>query len=317
MRRNFTAKQIAAQRKFAAAARAGEFGRNPKDDRMYEAIKKTESVLGKGLTKAKSIAAATVRVFQREKNPRRKNKTIIHTRKVKIISANPRRRNVTTAQTLVIYGTAEKTPQGWKIGGQTIEQGKGVVLISRKGFYLDKATGTVYSKRVKNAAGYKDEGGVFHPIRERTRSNPTVKSIREKFTGTQSRKSTMMNAPKGTPSMLAKLGRLISIKTARVHIKPSRKNPANAVWLCADENGRLHLCTSGNRLVDGGAQSFGEVHEIEYEACKPHLGQLKPTIFVHKMGEEGGNRPELISDGDGGLKFKGGSYHIASEGIID
>jgi hypothetical protein len=40
-------------------------------------------------------------------------------------------------------------------------------------------------------------------------------------------------------------------------------------------------------------------------------------IFFHKMGEEGGRRPELVADGKGGLKFKGGSYKIASEGIRD
>jgi hypothetical protein len=89
------------------------------------------------------------------------------------------------------------------------------------------------------------------------------------------------------------------------------------VWLCADASGRLHLCTTGGALFDGAAQDFGEVREIEYEAAKPHLGYKNPTIFFHRMGEEGGARPHLIADGKGGLKFKGGAYKIKSEGITD
>jgi hypothetical protein len=77
----------------------------------------------------------------------------------------------------------------------------------------------------------------------------------------------------------------------------------------------LHLCTTGARLIEGPARSFGEVREVEYEAIKPHLGHKRPTIFFHKLGEEGGRRPELIADGQGGLKFKGGDYTIEAEGI--
>ena len=105
------------------------------------------------------------------------------------------------------------------------------------------------------------------------------------------------------------------IKAKKATIKPSTKNPAGIVWLCADATGKLHLCTSGARLVDGPARSFGEVSQIEYEAVKPHLGHPRPTIFFHKMGEEGGRRPELIADGQGGLKFKGGDYFITGDGV--
>lgn len=144
-----------------------------------------------------------------------------------------------------------------------------------------------------------------------------VRQLRESFTGLKSRQTAMMNAPKGTPANLAKLGKLISIKAAKGTIRPGRRNPSSTVWLCADARGKLHLCTTGDRLIDGPAQSFGEIREIEYEAIKPHLGHARPTIFFHKMAEEGGNRPELRADGAGGLKITGGTYYITPEGIRD
>jgi len=309
---------------------------------------------------------------------RARNKTIISKPK-RVIVLNPgkvvRRKVRNSYVNLVIRGTAEKTPQGWRVGKKTIPQGKGTVSVS-SGYYLDKATGTIFAKRTRNVAeGFYDASGVFHPIRSsadydggiagegggkprRTRSkkkraaarkasatarhrastkarkattarlasrslfrsvplkkkrNPPVRDLREKFTGTASRKTATMNASEGTPTSLAKLGKLILIKAERGTIKPA----SGTTWLCADAKGKLHLTTTAARLVDGPAQNFGEVSQIEYEASKPHLGHKRPTIFFHKMGEDGGKRPVLIADGKGGLKLRGGSYRIEREGIVD
>jgi len=277
---------------------------------------------------------------------------------------------------LVIKGTAEKTPQGWKVGKKVIAQGKGIASLS-SGYYLDKSTGMVFARRERNVAqGFFDGNGVFHPIRSsadydggtagetggkprRTRSkkkrastakasstarqraatkarkatttrlasrslfrstplkrakrNPSVKSIREDFTGMTSRKTATLNASNGAPKNLAKLGRLVLIKTEGGTIKPK----TGTTWLCADAKGKLHLATSAACLYEGDAQNFGKVSQVEYETSKPHLGHKTPTIFFHKMGEEGGQQPELIADGKGGLKFRGGSYKITREGIVD
>lgn len=153
-----------------------------------------------------------------------------------------------------------------------------------------------------------------NPVRTK-KASPKARAIREKFTGLKSRKTATLNAPRGTPANLAKLGKLVSITTKQGVIRPARRNPASTVWLCSDTKGRLHFATAGEQLIDGPKRSFGEVYEIEYETAKPHLGHKKPTIFFHKMGEEGGKRPELLADGEGGLKLRGGSYQIASEGI--
>lgn len=156
-----------------------------------------------------------------------------------------------------------------------------------------------------------------NPRSRAVKASKKVRTIREKFTGLKSRKTSVMNAPKGTPANLAKLGRLVSIKAEKGTLRPARRNPAQIVWLCADSRGKLHLCTTGDRLINGPAQSFGQIREIEYEAIKPHLGHKRPTIFFHEMGEEGGKRPELRADGAGGLKIQGGTYYITPEGIRD
>lgn len=355
---------------------------------------------------------------------------------------------------LVIMGHAKKTPSGWLLGGKTFKQGKGIVPASKRGYYLDLGTGTVFSKKARNVAqGFFDGNGVFHPIRSssdydagtagetgkkpiRTRSkkrktalkkasqtarlkaetkrrksttsrlasrslsksagilkgsgsrrqrnpryfaygidangrehdlavrvaqnktqtlawvkknypgykkyvvelsekfdfigpkggvkikrpkrvtakkNPSVKSIRKEFAGTVGKASDVF-APIGTPKNVAKLGKLLLIDTENATIKPT-----GIVYLCADSKGKLHLCGAKNvPIYSGAAQSFGQVKKLEYETAKPHLYPGQGTIqFWHKMGEESGNRPTLYADGKGGLKFRGGSYKITREGIVD
>lgn len=347
---------------------------------------------------------------------------------------------------LVIMGHAKKTPSGWSLGGKTFKQGKGIVPASRAGYYLDRATGTVFSKKARNVAQGAYYGSSFHPYRSspdydpaiagetggkprRTRSkkkraavkrairtatdkaetrqrksttsrlasrslsrsagilkgsgsrrqrnsstskrrethrytavqrdralarakrtrksvllsywyegwaghetrinlyampdgslqqkavkkNPSVKSIRKEFAGTLG-KASQVFAPIGTPRNVAKLGKLLLIDTENATIKPT-----GIVYLCADSKGKLHLCGSKNvPIYSGAAQSFGRVKKLEYETAKPHLYPGQGTIqFWHKMGEESGNQPTLYADGKGGLKFRGGSYRITREGIVD
>lgn len=155
-------------------------------------------------------------------------------------------------------------------------------------------------------------------LRTKRKGNPSKTTrIREKFTGQRVRKVSTLRAPDGTPRDLAKLGTLVSIKAEQGTVKPARRNPGSAVWLCADSRGKLHLCTSGERLIEGPARSFGEIEQIEYETAKPHLGNRATQRFFHDMGEDGGQRPTLYADGKGGLKIRGGDYRITAEGLIN
>lgn len=340
-------------------------------------------------------------------NPsKRRNATIIKAKRIEHLDVskihNPgkstRRKYRNGYLDLVIMGHAKKTPAGWSLGGKTFKQGKGIVPASRAGYYLDRATGTVFSKKARNAEhkdadhpievtrhyrsgppGYmtpwqrahsQGQQGLFdhgikgvkkrnaknpeykkgdkvqdvfrqwHTVydvrgniiytlqgdtvhvakviavkraRKKAAKNPSVKTIRKEFAGTLGKASDVF-APIGTPRNVAKLGKLLLIDTENATIKPT-----GIVYLCADSKGKLHLCGAKNvPIYSGGAQSFGQVKKLEYETAKPHLYPGQGTIqFWHKMGEESGNRPTLYADGKGGLKFRGGSYKITREGIVD
>ena len=98
----------------------------------------------------------------RELNPKRRkkvsNKTVIKAKRIDHLDISKvhngqratRRKIRNSYVDLVIYGQAHKTPQGWRIGKKTFKQGRGIVPASKRGFYLDLATGTVYAKRTRN-----------------------------------------------------------------------------------------------------------------------------------------------------------------------
>lgn len=147
------------------------------------------------------------------------------------------------------------------------------------------------------------------------KASPAVRKIRKSFTGLTANKTTAMHVPQGTPVNLAKLGRLVSIKTEKGVINPAK---GVGLVLCSDAKGRLHIASTKKPGVKNPAhkQTFGEVKEIEYETAKPHLGYKKSTIFFHRMGEEGGRKPTLFSDGQY-LRLRGGSYKITPRGIVN
>ena len=166
-------------------------------------------------------------------------------------------------------------------------------------------------------AGQKDlfDHGIKARNPKKKAASPAVKKIRRDFTGLGANKTAIMHVPNGTPKNLAKLGRLVSIKTKAGVLNPA---PSQTLWLCSDAKGKLHIASAKKPAAKNPAhrQAFGEVREIEYETAKPHLGYKKSTIFFHKMGEEGGRKPTLSSDGQY-LKLRGGSYKITPRGIVN
>jgi hypothetical protein len=170
------------------------------------------------------------------------------------------------------------------------------------------------SSRVRSARKSKKVASKSRKVAtvKRARKNPSAEETRQKFAGSITGSKTLYY-PVGTPQgVMAKLGKLVSITTARGTIKPV----AGTAWLVADTRGKLHIgSTSPVPLFDGPKQSFGKVSQIEYEDVKKHLGYNKPQIFFHHVGEENGKKPTLETDGKGGLCFKGGDYRITSRGL--
>jgi hypothetical protein len=211
--------------------------------------------------------------------------------------------------------------------GHTLGSGYGVFDIEKGMFIADAGSSHAWDYKQKAIAQsiadqFNKTGpqSALHYARlaeskpKRRNPNNAAKAGYESFQGKASTKSTALNFPNGTPANVYKLGTLHSIKLANGSvIKPTGK----AVWLCADTKGKLHLGTTGERLVNAPKGSLGKVAEVEYITSKPHLGEPTVSRYFHKLGEETGEKPTLYSDGNGGLIFKGGAYSITSRGIVN
>lgn len=196
-------------------------------------------------------------VHERAKLARKKNKTIIKAKKVKIISANPKRK---------------------------------------------RSVKRSVKKSVKRSVA---------------KVSPKSRQQREQFTGKKSTKTLSLLAPTGAPKSFAILGRLKSIKTRSKTFTPpqSRKNPDGGVFLAESPDGKLHIIGDPLPVMSSHNDDFGPIVEIEYIAKKPHLGYPETTEFFHKMGEETGVKPHLVTDREGALLIKGGDYYITERGI--
>jgi hypothetical protein len=60
-----------------------------------------------------------------------------------------------------------------------------------------------------------------------------------------------------------------------------------------------------------------EVAVVGYVTAKDHIGDGETFEFYHQMGEENGERPVLLIDGDGFPLLQGGSYEIEARGIVN
>jgi hypothetical protein len=202
--------------------------------------------------------------------------------------------------------TAWAKAQGFKVEQKTKKRNATRAIRPRKAAKSSRRV--LSSGRKPRATGSKKRVAVAR----KRKTNPSAGEIRKEFAGRHT-KDSRLYFPDGTPQGLAKLGKLVLIKTKSGPIQ--LVNRKGEVWLCVDTNKRFHLGSTINAPLFDGAKNFGEVKEIEYQESKPHLGYTKKIIWFHHMGEEGGRRPELISNSKGELKFKGGDYRITTRGI--
>lgn len=141
---------------------------------------------------------------------------------------------------------------------------------------------------------------------------PAVKQLYESFSGKRAKRQNVVTAPTGTPGNVAQLGRLRLIQTTDGRRWKFSGN--DAPFLAADHKQKLHV-VGGRYRANPAGEECGEIERIEYETSKPHLGQKSPAIYFHELGEETGERPTLVIDGDGLIRIEGGEYWIEADGI--
>jgi hypothetical protein len=131
----------------------------------------------------------------------------------------------------------------------------------------------------------------------------------EEFQGRLPEKIDETIAPPSAPQAVYQLGQLSRLVTTDYEFEfdPDAR-------LTADENGQLYIV---NVEPIEPNLDFGEIETVFYITKKPHLGDDEETEYYHHFGEEGGERPRLVSDSSGFLQIVGGTYEILPDGVHD
>lgn len=170
--------------------------------------------------------------------------------------------------------------------------------------YRDSVFG--WAKDVKQNVTHRSSQGP----RQSRRRNSTAETNREKFAGSVTGHKDLY-FPEGAPKDLSTLGPLVLMETDAGTVKPVK----GAAYLCEDARHKLHIGIANPKAVafDGPAQSLGKIARVEYTCKKPHLGYPETVTWFHDYDSP---RPELKSDGRGGLLIAGGGYTVKREGIV-
>lgn len=154
---------------------------------------------------------------------------------------------------LVIMGHAKKTPDGWLLGGKKFAQGKGIVPASKRGYYLDKATGTVFSKKARNGStltGMKGDRRIKSPERS------MYAGIAHQWysRGDSTKEVTDKLRAKGLLTAEAKIIAR-SARSVKRYVKGLEKNVAQGFF---DGNGVFHPIRSSSDYDSGTAGETGK-----------------------------------------------------------
>lgn len=302
-----TAKQIAWRKKFARMAKAGAFAKGGAKKKRNVTHPSSRKLAAFAKTKTRRASLSTA------KKPATKRKATAKKNPLSCIKNGKR-----------IYGAAAQA-----------------VLAKRNGGVKRKTTAKPTRRR--NVEGYRDITG-FHPIRggkgysgtrareygshieavhaARVRSgrparrgkyarNPGEADLYKEFQGRPTERELNLIVPEGSPAGGYALGELTTIETDTETIEFKR----GEAWLCADNKNNLYIGVTKGLGGEFSANEFlGIIKKISYITVKAHLDN-KEIEYVHKLGEEGGEKPALITNGFAQLCIVGGDYFITAEGI--
>lgn len=272
-----SAKQIAWRKKFARLVKAGAYRKGAAKKRNV-AHPSSKRLVGY----AKKVKAkATTKPAAKRSSAKKKNP-------VSCIRNGKR-----------IYGAAAQAvlkSRGKKANGSTKRATKRPVA--------KKRTGT---KRVNARPLLKQTN------RRRRNSASSTAEAYEQFQGRPSGSTIDVMIPDTAPKDVYVLGMLTEIKTDRDEIS---FDPGDA-YLVADKNDNLYVgATRATNSAFEANEFIGEVKELSYVTTKDHLDG-EEIEYVHKLGEEGGAKPALITNEKCQLEFIGGDYFITADGIRD
>lgn len=206
-----------------------------------------------------------------------------------------------------------------RLGGLTKSQASDVAAFCKVGF-------TVPLDVIKAAQKAGDPGIIDRYRSDGKRANGAGTSLarkrRAEFVGRPSRKVVNSYAPKGSGAKgtLVAMGKL---KKLKIKGRPAIDFKGVPMLAHDPKTDRMFVLGKGYSMKlfkkrnPEGIEDLGEVTHIEYEAVKTQLGDTEPVVYVHELGEEGGERPHALVNEENLLILEGGEYYITPEGIRD
>jgi hypothetical protein len=188
------------------------------------------------------------------------------------------------------------------------------VLKKRKNSTKRKTTAPNSRRRSAPVARRKNSLRSVRPYtRKRRNSAATTSEAYEQFQGRATASTVEVMIPDDAPRDVYVLGMLAEIKTREEDIK---FEPGEA-YLVADKDDNLYVgATRAANSVFEPNEFLGELQSISYVTVKDHLDG-EEIEYVHKLGEEGGEKPTLATNDKGQLEILGGDYFITADGIRD
>lgn len=146
----------------------------------------------------------------------------------------------------------------------------------------------------------------------------------EDFQGRKPTKQFEAESPDGAPKNLYALGKLLELRLkGKPNLNFRRETTGKTFYVCSNEaNTQLWIvggkvAAPDSSIKPGYSEPYAPISHIVYETQKNHLDDTKPTGYIHKFGEEGGQEPILAFDRNGFPIIVGGSYEITPLGIAD
>jgi hypothetical protein len=337
-----TRKQLAARKRFAAAAKARSrdiaaqkrAAGYRKVGGVWVAPKQNSGKARKAKAQRRGFSTYKTSVFGSGEKRKRAQETLARRDKKRAA------RLARTRKPARLKKIAARKAQGLDsfLGGLTVRKNGRRLYGAAAAAVLAKRAGG--KKRGTLLANGKRRNGIFRtaarqaiakrltqPIRfGRKRHNPgapaDIAAMHETFLGRPTKGHFEITAPQGTPKDVAVLGSLVCLKTEDEDFEFDK----GEAYLGADGRGNLYVL--GDTAPVETNTNFGHIEEIRYEAKKDHLNPFhwrrrksrrnsSNVEYFHYFGEEDGVMPKLKSDGDGLLHISGGNYTVEAEGIIN
>jgi hypothetical protein len=152
---------------------------------------------------------------------------------------------------------------------------------------------------------------VYNPILRRANASAEERlmQVYREFLGRDPDDVVHISGPNEAPDEVAAVGLVTEIETESETIE---FDVQDGVVLALDT--RKNIWLLGDARIDEPNADLGEIVSITYLAQKDHIdGQV--IEYVHEFGEDGGERPRLVSDAEGWLLIEGGDYYVTAAGI--